>query len=172
MYTVQDAALMTGLTEHAVRFYTDKGLVPSVQRNKNNIRLFDEESINWLYGVKCLKQTGLPIENIKTYVDLCLEGDSTVPQRFAMMMEYREAALVQLEEAKQRVAHLEEKARQYQAIMEGSMPDTTNPAKWETHREDPDDCPASRLRTTDLPESEASVQCPVAASQGMNTLLS
>jgi DNA-binding transcriptional MerR regulator len=93
MYTVQDAALITGLTEHAVRFYTDKGLVPSVQRNKNNIRLFDEESINWLYGVKCLKQTGLPIENIKTYVDLCLEGDSTVPQRFALMMEYKEAAL-------------------------------------------------------------------------------
>lgn len=61
MYTVQDAAHLTGLTEHAVRFYTDKGLVPSIQRNKNNIRVFDEESINWLHGVKCLKQTGLPI---------------------------------------------------------------------------------------------------------------
>lgn len=172
MYTVQDAALMTGLTEHAVRFYTDKGLVPSVQRNKNNIRLFDEESINWLYGVKCLKQTGLPIENIKTYVDLCLEGDSTVPQRFEMMMEYREAALVQLEEAKRRVAHLEEKARQYQAIMEGISPDTTNPAKWETQRENAGDCPASRLREPDLSEPGSSLQCPVAASQEMDSLLS
>ncbi len=112
MHTVKEAALITGLTEHAVRFYTDKGLVPSVKRNKNNIRLFDEESINWLYGAKCLKKTGMPIENIKTYVDLCLEGDSTVPERFALMMEYKEVAQIQLEEAKQRLAHLEEKKLQ------------------------------------------------------------
>lgn len=59
MLTVKEAAQITGLTEHAVRFYTDKGLVPSVQRNQNNIRMFDEESINWLHGVKCLKQSGL-----------------------------------------------------------------------------------------------------------------
>lgn len=136
MYTVKEAALITGLTEHAVRFYTDKGLVPSVQRNKNNIRLFDEESINWLYGAKCLKQTGMPIEVIKTYVDLCLEGDSTVPQRCALMMEYREAALAQLEEAKRRVAHLEQKAAQYQAILEGRIPDTTNPGNWDKIRKD------------------------------------
>ncbi|MET3273450.1 UNVERIFIED_CONTAM: hypothetical protein ABID48_005856 [Paenibacillus phyllosphaerae] len=30
MHTVKEAARITGLTEHAVRFYTDKGLVPSV----------------------------------------------------------------------------------------------------------------------------------------------
>ena len=34
MFTVHEAALITGLTEHAVRYYTDKGLIPSVQRNK------------------------------------------------------------------------------------------------------------------------------------------
>ncbi|KQO10736.1 MerR family transcriptional regulator [Paenibacillus sp. Leaf72] len=134
MHTVKEAALLTGLTEHAVRFYTDKGLVPSLQRNENNIRLFDAESINWLYGVKCLKQSGMPIEIIKMYVDLCIEGDSTIPQRCEIMMEHREAALVQLEEAKQRVAHLEEKTALYQAIMEHRTPDTTNPGNWEKFR--------------------------------------
>ena len=99
MYTVKEAAQITGLTEHAVRFYTDKGLVPSLQRDENNIRMFDEESINWLHGVKCLKQSGMPIDVIKTYVDLCLEGDSTVPQRYKLIMEHKEAALVKLEEA-------------------------------------------------------------------------
>jgi DNA-binding transcriptional MerR regulator len=72
MYTVKEAAQITCLTEHAVRFYTDKGLVPSLKRNEHNIRLFDEESINWLHGVKCLKQSGMPIEAIKRYLDLCL----------------------------------------------------------------------------------------------------
>ena len=131
MYRVKEAAQLTGLTEHAVRFYTDKGLVPSVQRDQNNIRVFDEESINWLHGIKCLKQSGMPIEVIKMYIDLCLEGDSTIPQRYTLMMEHKEAALVKLEEAKQHVAHLEQKTTLYQAILEHRSPDTTNPGNWD-----------------------------------------
>ncbi|SDD84179.1 DNA-binding transcriptional regulator, MerR family [Paenibacillus sp. UNCCL117] len=131
MYTVKEAAQITGLTEHAVRFYTDKGLVPSVQRNEHNIRLFDGESINWLHGIKCLKQSGMPIDVIKRYIDLCLDGDSTIPQRYTLMMEHKEAALANLEEAKLHVAHLEEKTALYQAILENRSPDTTNPALWD-----------------------------------------
>ncbi|GIP19182.1 MerR family transcriptional regulator [Paenibacillus montaniterrae] len=131
MYTVKEAAQITGLTEHAIRFYTDKGLVPSVQRNENNIRMFDEESINWLHGVKCLKQSGMPIEVIKRYVDLCLEGDTTIPQRYALIMEHKEAALAKLEEAKRHIDHLEQKTVLYQAILEHRMPDTTNPGNWD-----------------------------------------
>lgn len=134
MHTVKEAAQLTGLTEHAVRFYTDKGLIPSVQRNEHNIRQFDTESINWLHGVKCLKQSGMPLEVIKTYVDLCIEGDSTIPERSKIMLEQKEAALAQLEEAKRHVAHLEEKTALYQAILENRSLDTTNPAKWEELR--------------------------------------
>ncbi|WP_372631502.1 MerR family transcriptional regulator [Cohnella sp.] len=130
MHTVKEAALITGLTEHAVRFYTDKGLVPSVQRNHNNTRMFDEESINWLHGVKCLKQSGMPVEAIKTYIDLCLKGESTLPQRSALMKEHKKTALAKLEEAKRHVAHLEEKTALYQAILEHRTPDTTNPGDW------------------------------------------
>ena len=117
-----------------MRFYTDKGLVPSVQRNEHNNRMFDEESINWLHGVKCLKQSGMPIEAIKAYVDLCLEGDATIPQRYALMMKHKEAALARLEEAKRHVAHLEEKVALYQTILEGRSPDTTNPLNWDRIR--------------------------------------
>jgi len=131
MHTVKEAAQITGLTEHAVRFYTDKGLVPSVQRNESNIRLFNEESINWLHGVKCLKQSGMSLEVIKKYVDLCLQGDSTIPQRYTLMMEHKEVALAKLEEAKRHVAHLEEKTTLYQDILEHRSPDTTNPGNWD-----------------------------------------
>jgi DNA-binding transcriptional MerR regulator len=107
MYTVKEAAQRTGLTEHAVRFYTDKELVPSLRRDEHNHRIFDEESLNWLYGVKCLKQIGMPIETIKEYVDLCLEGDSSIPQRYALMVKHKEAALAKFEEMKRHIAYLE-----------------------------------------------------------------
>lgn len=119
------------MTEHTIRFYTDKGLVPNVQRDHNNNRLFDETSLNWLRGVKFLRDSGMSIEAIRKYVDLCLEGDSTIQTRYEIILQQKVAAEVQLEEAKKRVDYLEKKLRHYKDIAEHRIPDDTNPGKWE-----------------------------------------
>lgn len=41
MYTVKEVAKCLNLTEHTIRYYTDKGLVPSIKRDKNNTRIFN-----------------------------------------------------------------------------------------------------------------------------------
>jgi DNA-binding transcriptional MerR regulator len=132
MYTVKEVCKLLDLTEHTVRFYTDKGLVPSVKRDKNNNRLFDQESINWLIGVKFLKQCGMSVEDIKSYVDLCLKGNSTIQERYEIILKQKEIAQVQLEEAKRTVKYMEEKASHYLDIINGVMPDDTNPGDWES----------------------------------------
>ncbi|GGG52069.1 MerR family transcriptional regulator [Paenibacillus radicis (ex Gao et al. 2016)] len=130
MYTVKEVAQMLDLTEHAVRFYTDKGLIPTLLRDQNNARLFNEESINWLTGVKILKQCGMSIEDIKAYVDLCLEGDSTIRERYEIIVRQKERALLQLQEAKNRADYMEAKTKYYLNIMDGVIADGSNPAKW------------------------------------------
>ncbi|GER70087.1 MerR family transcriptional regulator [Weizmannia acidilactici] len=131
MYTVKEVAQLLELTEHTIRYYTDKGLVPSVQRDKNNNRLFDDESINWLTGVKYLKQCGMSVKDIKTYVDLCLEGDATIEERYEIILKQKEIALQRLEEAKRTAEYMEEKAKHYLDIINHVIPDDTNPGKWE-----------------------------------------
>ncbi|MDQ8738596.1 MerR family transcriptional regulator [Paenibacillus sp. LHD-38] len=130
MYTVKKVAQMLDLSEHAVRYYTDKGLIPSILRDQNNNRLFDEESVNWLIGVKILKQCGMSIEDIKTYADLCIKGDSTIQERYEIILRQRERALLQLQEVKSTVDYLEAKTNYYLNIMEGVVADSSNPAKW------------------------------------------
>lgn len=130
MYTVKEVAKLLGLTEHAVRYYTDKGLVPNLQRDTHNNRIFDDKSLDWLIGVKNLKQCGMSLQAIKRYVDLCLEGDSTIQERYEIILEQRAAALAQLEEAKLRAKFLEDKARHYLDILNRVVPDNTNPSKW------------------------------------------
>ena len=44
MYTVKEIAKLLNLSEHTVRYYCDMGLVPSLKRNKNGNRIFDEAS--------------------------------------------------------------------------------------------------------------------------------
>lgn len=130
MYTVKEVAKLLDLTEHTVRYYTDKELVPNLKRDKNNNRIFDEQSVNWLKGAKHLKQSGMTIEAIKTYVDLCLEGESTISQRYEILLEQRDNAVAQLEEAKLRAKFMEDKVNNYRDIMNRLIPDNMNPGNW------------------------------------------
>ncbi|MNZ54325.1 HTH-type transcriptional regulator AdhR [compost metagenome] len=131
MHTVKEAAAILGLTEHTIRYYTDQGLVPSLQRDKNNNRLFDEESMNWLNGVKYLKECGMSIEAIKEYIDLCMEGDSSIDKRYEIILAQKAVAEAQLEQAKQRFKYMQEKADHYTDIVKRRIPDDMNPRKWQ-----------------------------------------
>ncbi|MCG3087788.1 MerR family transcriptional regulator [Sporosarcina cyprini] len=113
MYTVKEVAALLELTEHTVRYYTDKGLVPNLQRDEHNNRQFDPAAVNWLLCVKHLRHCGMGLNDIKTYIALCQEGDATVPERHEIMRKQQAAAHAQLEEAKQRAAYIEEKANRY-----------------------------------------------------------
>ncbi len=131
MYTVKEVAKLLDLTEHTVRFYTDKGLVPSIQRDKNNNRLFNDASVHWLTGAKRLKKCGMSVDDIKKYVDLCLEGESTVEERYAMIQKQKEVVFAQLEEVKSMAEYITKKEKHYQDIIEHVILDDTNPALWE-----------------------------------------
>lgn len=126
MYTVKEVAQRLNLTEHTIRFYTDKGLVPNIQRDKYNNRLFDEESLNWLIRVKYLKDCGMSIKDVKHFVDLYLDGDSSILLRYEIILKYKEIAQEQLEEATRRVEFMEKKAKRYREIINQVISDDTN----------------------------------------------
>jgi len=107
------------------------GLVPKLKRDKNNNRVFDDDSIKWLMGAKRLKKCGLSVEDIKNYVELCLEGDSTILDRYEIIRKTKEAALAQLEEAKLMVELITNKEKHYLDIVNQVIPDNTNPGKWQ-----------------------------------------
>src|SRR4051794_16113026 len=97
MYTVKEVAKLIDLTQQTVRFYTDKGLVPSLQRDKNNNRIFNDDTIQWISGAK---KCGMSVEDIKKYVELCLEGGTTIQDRYEIIVKQKELVLAQLEEIK------------------------------------------------------------------------
>ncbi|GAA0137470.1 hypothetical protein YSY43_43110 [Paenibacillus sp. YSY-4.3] len=131
MHSVKEVAKLLNLTEHTIRFYTDKGLVPSLQRDKNNNRIFNDDSIKWLVGAKNLKKCGMSVEDIKKYVDLCLDGDSSIRERYEIILRQKEAVLAQLEEVKLMAEFITNKENHYRDIINNLTPDNTNPAKWD-----------------------------------------
>lgn len=130
LYTVQEVAQMYGISKHTIRFYTDKGLIPPLKRDKNNNRLFDRESLNWLEGCICLKGCGMSIKDLKHYGELCLKGNSTLKERYGMVKKYRDLAKENLLNAQKVLDYAEHKVEHYENILQGKTFDNSNPSTW------------------------------------------
>ena len=85
MYSMKETCEKVGMSYQTLKFYCNQGLIPNVQRNKNNYRIFDDNNINWIKNLTCLKKCGMSIEEMKTYLDLCTQGNSSIPERKAML---------------------------------------------------------------------------------------
>ena len=119
MYTVKQVADILGVSVHTVRFYDDKGLIPGTKRNNANQRIFDDMELEWLFVSITLRNTGLSIEKVKHYIDLYMQGDETVKERFQIMLEQRKQTLREMEDLKQRLAVLDRKIEHYGKLLNG-----------------------------------------------------
>lgn len=130
LYTVQDVSAKYSISKHTIRYYTDLGLIPSIQRDEHNNRLFSSESLNWLEGCICLRGCGMSIKDLKHYGQLCLEGDDTLQERYLMVKKCRDKAEEKLKKAQAMLAYAEKKVKHYEEIIGGRTEDNSNPAKW------------------------------------------
>lgn len=130
-YTLKQFAEMFHTTEHTLRYYTDINLLPC-QRDKGNRRIFNEQSVNWMQGISCLKGCGASIEDIKEYCELCRlpESRETLYARYQIILRQREQAYKRIEEAKATAAYMDEKVKHYEQILSGLIPDDSNPEYW------------------------------------------
>lgn len=130
MYTLKEVCEMLDLSVHTVRYYTDEGLIPHMKRDKNNRRIFDDQSLDWLRGTKYLRELGMSIESIKQYHILCQQdGEDAIKQRYEIVLEQVENAKKELEQAQKRVEFLTKKADHEKLILDHVIEDSKNPGK-------------------------------------------
>ena len=90
MYSIGQVAEMFGLPISTLRYYDKQGLFPKMER-VSGIRKFSETEIEALRVIECLKKSGLEIKDIKQFMDWCVEGASTYPQRKALIEKQRKS---------------------------------------------------------------------------------
>lgn len=97
MISIREAAKRVGVTQSAIRYYDTKGLLPHVKRDEYNNRIFQENDLIWIKLVKGLRDTDMPIEMVKQYVDLTVQGRSSLENRFQLMAEHQKELEVRLQ---------------------------------------------------------------------------
>ncbi len=127
MYTIKEVAEKMDLSEHTLRFWAKSGFFPFVTRNENNIRLFSEDDLNWVRIVKCLRAIGTETKLVKRYIDLCIMGDSTIPERYEIIKTTKGKALQQMDELKKQLELLDYKEAHYKNLIQNNLCDNWNP---------------------------------------------
>ena len=93
-YTILEAEHKSGIPSRKIRFWLDKGLFPSIYKDKNGVRLFNQKDIDWLCWINLYRELGMSIKELKYYKDLCEKGDDTLrsgqAQENVAMLEYKE----------------------------------------------------------------------------------
>lgn len=126
IYTMMQVCKEAGLTYQALKFYCNEGLIPNVQRDKNNRRIFDERNLKWIKDLVCLKKCGMSIQEMKEYLNLCLEGKSTIPQRKELLAKKQEALRSSIQELENSVAYIDWKQNFYDEVLSGKRPYVSN----------------------------------------------
>ena len=120
MYSMKETCEKVGMTYETLKFYCNKGLIPNVQRDKNNYRIFDDNNINWIKSLTCLKKCGMSIDEMKEYLALCLKGQPSIPERKIMLDKKKENLESKIKELEDSLAFIDWKLGFYDDVLNGT----------------------------------------------------
>lgn len=87
-YSPGQVAEKTGFSLDTLRYYERIGLLDDIARNSGGQRVFTEEDVAWLRILRCLRDTGMPIQRMVRYAELARGGDETVAERLEVLREH------------------------------------------------------------------------------------
>lgn len=126
MYTMMQVCRELNITYQTLKYYCNEGLVPGVKRDSNNRRIFDEKDVKWIKDLTCLKKCGMSILEMKEYLELCLQGESTIMLRKEMLAKKQAELRNSIQELEDSVAYIDWKQNFYDEVLSGKRPYVSN----------------------------------------------
>ncbi|MBC5625405.1 MerR family transcriptional regulator [Clostridium sp. NSJ-49] len=117
-YTIKEVAEKMGVSVPTLRYYDKEGLMPFIEKKENGTRVFKDEDFKGLEIISCMKRSGMPIKDIKRYMDMCMEGDSTLQARLEVFHEREKIVKQQIEELNNIMELIKHKIWYYETAIE------------------------------------------------------
>lgn len=114
IYTVGEMAKRLGVAPSTLRYYDKEGLLPFVERSSGGIRVFKEADYEWMKVIECLKKTGMPLKDIREFILMATQGDSTIDKRLRLIKKQRDEVSRQIAELQETMDTLNFKCWYYE----------------------------------------------------------
>ena len=112
--TITEVSRKYDITTDTLRYYERIGLIPPVPRTRSGVRDYDETSCGGVELMKCLRSAGVQIEALIRYVELSRQGEETIGERKALLMEQREQMAARMAEMQKSLDRLDCKIARYE----------------------------------------------------------
>ncbi|MEU4215056.1 MerR family transcriptional regulator [Actinoplanes sp. NPDC026623] len=115
LYTPGEVAQRTGLSLDTLRYYERIGLLDGVDRTPGGRRQYSDGDLGWLGILRCLRETGMPIQRMLQFAELCRDDD-TITDRIALLEQHDQSVREQIAMLQAQRTHLRGKIDYYRAI--------------------------------------------------------
>ena len=105
---------ITNISAHTLRYYEKEQLL-IVNRCSAGRRFYTAEDIDWILFIKKLKDTGMPIKDIREYAFLRYQGDSTMSLRLAILENHKLTVVEEKSKWENHLLNLDMKIKLYKS---------------------------------------------------------
>lgn len=129
-YSISEIGNLLNLSPYTLRYYEKEGLLPNIERSESGIRRYSESDLALLHVIECLKATGMPIKDIKQFIDWCEQGDASLQQRYDMFLQRKAIVEQQMKDLEKVLETIEYKCNYYRSALDAgteSIHKTCNP---------------------------------------------
>src|ERR1700722_3853476 len=117
--TIAEAAEVSGVSAHTLRYYERAGLIGDVDRAASGHRRYGDDDLAWIHTIQCLRATGMPIRDTRRYAELARSGEGNWEARLALLERHRAAVQAQLDEVQGHLAFIDRKITTYKDRING-----------------------------------------------------
>lgn len=120
-YSIGEVAEMFNLTVPTLRYYDKENLIPNLKRTVSGIRQFTQDNIEAIQVIECLKHAGMPIKDIKIFMQMVQQGDKSLPDRLHLFQKQQKNILEQIIQLQKLLKIIDFKCEYYQqAVNDGT----------------------------------------------------
>lgn len=121
MYTMKEVCDKLDISYDTLKYYCNEGLVPNLKRAKNNYRMFDDNDVYWINSLLCLRKCGMSIQDMKTYMNYCLQGPNAIDERIKMLEKVRDEMIFKIDEINESINYATRKIQLYKDMADGKV---------------------------------------------------
>ena len=118
---IKEFSKLTGISAYTLRFYEKMGIFKQVNRNSSGHRDFSQRDLLWAEFITRLKETGMPLEQIKEYAELREQGDGTASSRMDLLINHATALENKIAEEQRHLEKIKDKIAYYEKLIEGQV---------------------------------------------------
>ncbi len=116
---IKEFSKISGISSYTLRYYEKIGIFQEIRRNASGHRTFTEKDLLWAEFINRLKETGMPLEQIKKYALLRQQGERTANTRKVLLEKHAAVLKKKISEEKRHLTKLEEKIKYYENVILG-----------------------------------------------------